>query len=246
MKKIFLIIALAVLGVGNCHMNAQKEQGFFSRLSVGISASTMGVGIDASTTLNRHFMLRAGVEIMPGFTFDSDVEMVGGEDIYSMDVNLKGDLKRTQYNLLLNIYPSKRSSFFICGGAYWGGDKLLKIEGQSQELKDMYTQYGDAAGVVIGDFKLPVDANGCVSAGIKVSNFRPYLGIGGGRAVPHKRIGFMYEIGLQFHGSPKVYSNTGEVIELKEDWDTDDSFSDLLDKLNVYPVIKFRLCGRIF
>ena len=206
----------------------------------------MGVGIDASTTLNRHFMLRAGVDIMPGITFDSDVEMIDGEDIYSMDVNLKGDLKRTQYNLLLNIYPSKRSSFFICGGAYWGGDRFLKIEGQSQELKDMYTQYGDAAGVVIGDFKLPVDANGCVSAGIKVSNFRPYLGIGSGRAVPHKRIGFMYEIGLQFHGSPKVYSNTGEVIELKEDLDTDDSFSELLDKLNVYPVIKFRLCGRIF
>ena len=42
----------------------------------------------------------------------------------------------------------------------------------------------------------------------------------------------MFELGVQFHGTPEVYA--------------DNEFSDIIDKLTVYPVLKFRLSGRIF
>ena len=47
-----------------------------------------------------------------------------------------------------------------------------------------------------------MDNNGNVSGGLKVSGFRPYLGLGFGRAVPKKRVGVMFELGVQFHGKP--------------------------------------------
>ncbi len=249
MKKLLLIVALATIGAWSMQMRAQKEQGLFNRLSVGVSASTMGIGVDASTTLNRYFMLRAGIDIMPGITFDTDVDVdvpSGSNSTSETTVNLEGALKRTQASLLLSVYPFKRSSFFITGGAYFGGDKLVKIKGHSPELQDLYDRYGEQAGIIIGDYKLPIDENGNVSGGIKVSGFRPYLGLGLGRAVPHKRLGFMFELGVQFHGTPKVYSDTGNMDDLLGQTNTDDEFSDILDKLSVYPVLKFRLCGRIF
>lgn len=250
MNKVFLVLALILASVCTMQVKAQKEQGLFNRLSVGVSASTLGIGIDASTTFNRYLMLRAGVDIMPGITIDTDVDVdldvaaLGSST--SSQVNVEGGLQRTQASLLLNVYPFKRSSFFVTGGAYFGGSKLVKIKGHSQELKELYDQYGDQVGIIIGDYKLPIDENGNVAGGLKVNGFRPYLGLGFGRAVPHKRVGFMFELGVQFHGTPKVYSDTGDIDDLLKQTDEDDDFTKIIDKLKVYPVLKFRICGRIF
>ena len=70
------------------------------------------------------------------------------------------------------------------------------------------------------------------------------MGLGFGRAVPRKRLGFMVEMGVQFHGTPDVYSNSGTMDEATID--TDDTFTKVIDKLKVYPVLKFTLTGRIF
>ena len=54
----------------------------------------------------------------------------------------------------------------------------------------------------------------------------------------------MFEMGVQFHNTPKVYTNNGDLSDLTEEADND--FTDIIDKLTVYPVLKFRLCGKIF
>lgn len=165
-------------------------------------------------------------------------------DTYSMDV--KGSLKRTSGQLLVNVYPFPHaSSFFVAAGAYFGGSSLVKIEGHSDKLKDLIAQ-GESAGIVIGDYTIPVDNNGNVSGGLKVSGFRPYLGLGFGRAVPKKRVGVMFELGVQFHGKPEVYTDSGDVKDLLNEIDEDDTFTKIMDKLTVYPVMKIRICGRIF
>ena len=139
----------------------------------------------------------------------------------------------------------KKSSFFLTAGAYFGGGTLLKINGHSDELKELVAEAGKA-GVVIGDYTIPVDKNGNVSGGLKVSSFRPYVGLGFGRAVPKKRLGVMFELGVQFQGKPDVYTDYGNIGNLLAEADPDDTFSKIVDKLTVYPVMKIRLCGRIF
>lgn len=123
---------------------------------------------------------------MPGFSYSDEVDASvlnsATEQVYA-PINVEGSLARTTGALLLNVYPFKSSSFFVCGGAYFGGAKFIKIEGHSDELQQLVTE-GKEAGIEIGDYFIPVDKNGNVNGGLKVNSFRPYLGLGFGRAVP--------------------------------------------------------------
>ena len=78
-----------------------------------------------------------------------------------------------------------------------------------------------------------------------MSGFRPYLGLGFGRSVPHKRIGCQVDLGVQFWGTPKVYVN-GERLEADKVGDDLDDILSLVSRIKVFPVLNIRLVGRIF
>lgn len=245
MKKMIFLCAIMSIGMMCNHVSAQKELGIFNTLSVGVSAGTTGIGVDVATPVTPHFAIRGGVSFMPGIKISTDVDVdLTDADLgsYPTYLDLKGSMSRASGDLLVNYYPFLSSSFFVTAGAYFGGSKLVKIDGHSDKLKE-YVDMGGNAGIVIGDQTIPVDKNGNVAGGLKVSGFRPYVGVGFGRAVPKKRLGVMFELGVQFHGTPKVYTSAGELGNALGDGD--DSFTKIMDKLTVYPVMKIRFCGRL-
>jgi hypothetical protein len=101
---------------------------------------------------------------------------------------------------------------------------------------------------------------------MRVNGFRPYLGVGFGRAIPSKhRVGVQFDLGVQFWGKPKVMghlmyfdSNEGDFVTRYEDVNTNritnmkDDYQDIKDiiqdvkKIYVYPVLNIRINGRIF
>lgn len=245
MKKFILGLALLMSCAATQTVSAQIEGKYFNSLAIGVSAGTTGWGIDLATPIGSHFALRAGMEFMPDFSLNETVDAIepNSDNLIFGEMDVKGSIKRTQGSVLLNIYPFKHASFFVCGGAYFGGDKIITLQGHSDELKQLIAQ-GQSLGIEIGDYAIPVDKNGDASGGIKTASFRPYVGIGFGRAVPHKRIGFMYEMGVQFHKTPVVYTDNGNLGTLV--YEAENDFTDILNTLTVYPVIKFRLCGRLF
>lgn len=245
MKRIILLCALIAMSAISLSVSAQKELGIFNTLSVGVSAGTTGIGVDVATPVTPHFAIRGGVSFMPGIKISTDVDVdltdpnLGS---YPTNLDLEGSMSRASGDLLVNYYPFLSSSFFVTAGAYFGGSKLVKLDGHSDELKE-YVNKGGNAGIVIGDQTIPVDKNGHIAGGLKVSGFRPYIGVGFGRAVPKKRLGVMFELGVQFHGTPKVYTSAGELGNAMGDGD--DTFTKIIDKLTVYPVMKIRFCGRL-
>lgn len=252
MKKLFLFIMVCLsLSSIQAQIKQEKEFGFFNSLAIGANVGTTGWGIDVATPLGNHLALRAGFTIMPNFSYSDDVDVsINYTSSYIPDgqipatIEVEGTMGRTAGEILLNYYPFKRSSFFLTGGAVFGGDKVIKVKGHSDELAQ-YQDLAGKAGIEIGDYTIPVDQNGNVSGGIKVSSFRPYIGLGFGRIVPkNKRVGFLFELGVQVHGTPEVYTDYGKLGDLLEE--ADNEFSDILDKINVYPVLRFRLCGKIF
>ena len=249
-RTLSCVVLLVFFSTTMSNVMAQKELGVFNSLAVGIGVGTTGIDVNLATPITSYFDLRGGFSIMPNFSMstdvdvDVDVEAVEGVNVPST-IEMEGGIKRVSGELLVNYYPFKKGSFFLTAGAYFGGGTLLKINGHSDELKNLVAEAGKA-GVVIGDYTIPVDKNGNVSGGLKVSNFRPYVGLGFGRAVPKKRLGMMFELGVQFHGKPDVYTDYGNVGNLLDEIDPDDTFSKVMDKLTVYPVMKIRLCGRIF
>lgn len=249
MKKLLFLCTLVSM-FATCNLvSAQKELGIFNSLSVGVGVGLTGVDVEVATPITPFLALRGGVSIMPNFSLTTgvDVEVDAPAEVsVPSEIDLTGSMKRTSGQVILNVYPIPHlSSFFVGVGAYFGGSKLVTIEGHSDELKDLIAQ-GQDAGIAIGDYMLPVDQDGNVSGGLKVSGFRPYLGLGFGRAVPKKRLSVMFELGVQFHGRPEVYTDYGNVNDLLSEIDNDDTFTEIIDKLTVYPVMKLRLCGKIF
>ena len=255
--KLFALVCALVASVSLSSASAQSDNGvkmgLFNHLAVGVNASTLGYGFDVALPVTPYLALRGGLEIMPSIKFDTDVDAdldFSGYGSYSTSINLEGDTKRTQSYLIANIYPFKRSSFFLAAGAYFGGAKIVGAKGQADdELVRLLQQYPNlAGGVVIGDYTIPVERDGSVSGSIEVKKFRPYFGLGFGRSVPYRRVGFSFELGVQLHGTPEVKDKNGAINfrDLINDAEAEDDFSEIVDKLTIYPVIKFRLTGRIF
>ena len=217
MKKLLLFCLLLFISAESIQTAAQesketkKEQGIFNSVAVGLGVGTTGINIDVASPIGNHFALRGEVNIMPGFSYSDEVDASvlnsATEQVYA-PINVEGSLARTTGALLLNVYPFKSSSFFVCGGAYFGGAKFIKIEGHSDELQQLVTE-GKEAGIEIGDYFIPVDKNGNVNG-----------------------------------GTPEVYADNAELTAINTV--ADNEFSDIIDKLTVYPVLKFRLSGRIF
>lgn len=247
-KTVFTILAaLALLMPGTA-----AAQDLFNHLAVNAHVATTGVGVELSTPITKFITMRAGVTCMPGFSFNANVDgqyYVNGES-NDFTVNLDANLKRTQGSVIFNVYPLAKakvcSSFFLAAGLYFGGDKLVKIKGHSDEIANDLKQLNGANPYIeLGDYKLPVDANGNVKGGLKVQKVRPYVGLGFGRYVPKKRISVTGELGVQFHGHIKPYTSEGEIEAFDELTEKDD-WKKVMDKLTVYPMLKIVISGRIF
>lgn len=238
--SLFLICMMATPAL------AQKELGLFNSVSIGTGVSTAGIDVNLAVPMGSHFALRGGLSFMPNITFNTDVNaditMANGNKNYN--VELEGQLKRTTGNVLFNYYPFKKKTFFLTTGAYFGGSSLLAIQGHSDQVANDIQEAGQA-GIVIGDQEIPFDKQGNVAGGLDVKNFRPYVGLGFGRAVPKKRLGFLFELGVQFHGTPELYTDNGTLSTAGLE-NNDDTFTKVIDKLTVYPMMKFNLYFRTF
>lgn len=244
-----LIIAIIILA-GSLQADAQENQkksifGIANRVGLGVGAGTEGIGIDVATPLSRYVHASFGVNIMPDIkintTATATIEELGQDE----EIDITGGIGRTTFNLKFDCYPfPNSSSFFVTAGFSFGGDKIIKITGHSDELAALVAQ-GKDAGIEIGEYNIPVDENGGVNGGVKVKNFRPYLGLGFGRMIPKKRVAVRFEMGAQFQGKPVIYADGVGDLQKVVGQDPDDDISKILDYVKVYPVIKLSIRGRI-
>jgi len=200
----------------------------------------------------------------------------GGNLPNKMDV--QGKLNNTTWHFLIDVYPfGGKSSFHATVGAYFGPSDIVTVYNKEQGFLQPIVAYNEALinaaqypdvqtvvnrynlkmiGAELGDYFLtpnPVD-KGDVEAMAKVNSFRPYLGIGFGRAVPKGRVGCQFDLGVQFWGKPEItvptYNKTAKTYQMEKidaDRAGDDAGKVLktISKISVYPVLNFRVIGRI-
>lgn len=238
-------------------MAQEKGNSLGKHWAVGLGVGTTGISVDLATTLNQHLQFRAGMEFFPeAAKYNTDMEMtaVGRPTVpFPEQIGVEGKLTMRNLSALIDLYPSKHSSFHFTVGAGFGREEL--IEGVNTdhftELKvvhnyNMATSSQDQIGVEMGDYLLTPDADGKVYAAVRAQKVKPYAGIGFGRAVPKKnRLGFMFELGCYYLGEPKVFCNDHQLTKGDIGGDGEELL-DIISKIPVYPVLKFRLCRRIF
>lgn len=263
LKSLLVVLLALVVSLG---AKAQEDKNLFNHLSVGVNAGTPGIGLDVAMPIGNYVQVRAGFATFPTIKVKTDFDIDlpeearnflhanGYTDIDNVEVEAKVGF--TNGKLLFDVYPFKKSSFHLTVGAYFGSSDIVKLYNRENALLKGVAEFNtlvdrnqypgvDKVGVELGDYLLTPNDEGNVEAKIKTASFKPYVGIGFGRAVPKKRLGFMTEIGCQFWGSPKVYCFDHQLTEQDVDGE-DGGIIKTLSKVKVYPTISFRLCGRIF
>ncbi len=184
-------------------------------------------------------------------------------------IEVQGKTSMTTGHILFDIHPFK-TGFRITAGAYFGGSEIISVYNKepgsmaniaayNAKLADgsLQTSVGgqqlplsqfSKVGVALGDYFLSPKSDGSMDATLEVSSFRPYLGIGFGHAVPKKRLGVQFDLGVQFWGSPKVYLDGDNGRDQLTEEDADGDGGDViktLSKITVYPSMTLRITGRI-
>lgn len=178
-------------------------------------------------------------------------------------VDIRVKPKLTAAHLLIDYYPfSRRSSFHLSTGFHLGTGTVIDIHNRHESSMIPITMWNNAVanpetqtvveeydlqpiGLLLGDYFIAPDEKGNIDARIRVSGFRPYLGLGFGRAVPRRRIGCQFDLGVQFWGSPRVVVN-GEALQPDRVGDQLDDILSIVSRIKVFPVLTFRLVGRVF
>ena len=268
MKHLFFIALAAIFGIQTSQAQEQEiEYGLFNHLSAGVSVGTDGIGLEVASPITNFLSVRLGYSFLPikytgNFDFDSDEAFLRKEDGsgYYDNVDVEGKLHMGDLKLLFDLYPSKKSSFRFTAGAYIGNSKLVTAKSTNEFINKRYWgNSGPELGKGLKNYTIVSDENGVINADLKTNSFKPYLGIGFGRAIPKNRLSVSFDLGVQFWGTPSLWTNIDingdpryrkiekDRILSDQDWveDLKDGL-DIMEKVIAYPVLSLRLNGRIF
>lgn len=228
--------------------SAQTDFRILNHLSVGAEVGTMGWGVDVSMPITPFVDVQAGFCMLPKVSFNTSLGLNRPYGDYG-DIPVKGESLMKNGKLLVNVMPIPLlSSFHITAGVYIGPEEIMGLYNKETLLPiaEYNTQYpDDRIGLALGDYLLEPDGNGHVNGKLKVNLAKPYIGLGFGRGVPKRRIGFKFDIGCVFWGKPTVYCNDNKVLNTDINGKGDEAMR-IITKFKFYPVLNFRLCGRIF
>ncbi len=220
MKKLFLILTLPVA------MLLLLPGGIFAqdmKLGMAIKASTMGPGGDLVLQFHKRMDVRLGIDM-----FDYSRTFSFDEDDIEYDAHAK--IETGSYTALFDYYIAK--GFFVALGA---GINNFNINIKGEPTEDV--EWGDVIidKEKIGDFEFGIEP------GLKLS---PYFGIGFGHALSaNKLVGFAFEIGSYYMGSPDVSIEATGLLSptAMEEYGQEALFESQLSSYGFYPVLKFSL-----
>ena len=229
----------------------------FSNVAVGVNAGLAGFGASVATPLCNYVSVRAGYSTLPiSYTYTCedfilDIPQLSDylEYLPDISVDLNAKLKMNTGHVLFDFVPFRHgnSSFFIAAGLYFGSGKLLTVNGQFDPqtiatLREAGLAPEDLV-IDVGDTHVRMNEDGSVAADLKVRSVRPYVGLGFGRAIPKRRVGFRFELGAMFHGTPKIVSDN--VTNLDTDNGDLSKVNKILKNFKVYPQLNFQVTVRL-
>jgi len=213
------IIAIAIF------LFAFSTTGYAQSNSLGLKASTLGLGLEAEKSFLDSIGGRIGVNY---FTYSYS----GTED----DIEYDFDLNLMSLSALLDWHPFQ-GSFRISGGAIYNNNDLEANAKKSATLKIGDSTYTEAQ---IGTLKGKVDFN----------DVAPYLGLGLDTSFgKDKSFGFLFELGAVFQGSPQVDLSADGPIASNATFQSnlakeEEKLQSALDNFEIYPVLAVGLSYR--
>lgn len=177
-RPVRLLAALACAAALPTVAHAQAA----GRFALGVGGGTNGGSVDASFSLDRHFVVRA-----QGAFIDFD------HDFKSSDVTYTGRFRHNTGAALLDVHPFA-NPFFVNAGVV-AGQRKVKVDARP-----------DAGTTVrIDGVRLPADQVGTITGDIDFGSTRPFAGLGFDNTFTHPgHWGFRAAAGVIFGQEPSV------------------------------------------
>ncbi len=212
MKKIlYILIAFGITSnvFGQSSASEQEppilKQHQYGSNSISLQFGTMGFGgeIAQALKLDNSLNLRLGASYFDVSMFVTPPITVSlGDDASELDISPK--VKSLLFEALLDYHPFKKRSFkLVAGLAYGTGDSEVMAE---PTVKTGTFKFAS-------DFEIDAQDFGKANFSVSGNAIRPYVGIGLGRAIPKRRIGFGFELGTYYSGSPKLALDRSGIVE---------------------------------
>ncbi|MCC0176129.1 hypothetical protein I4641_03930 [Waterburya agarophytonicola K14] len=194
--------------------------------------STLGLGGHVVRKIIPQINARVGINTF-GFGFEIE------DDSSDISANYDVDLSLFNVSTIADIHPFKSSGFKLSGGLIFGSNDIEGTATVDEQIE-------------VGDVIFNADELGSVDVDIEVTrDVAPYLGIGWGNAVAaNKGLGFWFNLGVMFGGSPEievtpnVNQNLPEAqraeVEARVNEEIDDEVAEIEDDLafiDIYPVV---------
>lgn len=254
LRMITLLLIISVLGYAQKN---EEKRVFMDQLNVAINASTMGFGVEVATPINNYFNLRAGYGT---FSLSENLAIgISDEEIYkllSYDPSYEATINASfnHGRVLVDFTPVKRGFFHITTG-FFVGETKIKSNGFLVNPKTGFPAVNDLPNgsswpeLSFDKYYLEIGERGDIPVSIKFGNtIKPYFGLGLGRAVTNKRIGFKFELGILYQGEYKLYQNNRK-ISLDFSGENDNTLNNVQSVtklLEWWPMLNFQLSYRVF
>ena len=257
MKRIITLCLALVIFASSAFAGGPEytPRKFLSNLGISATASTSGFGFSVATPLSKRLTLRGGYMFSPlsfGYTYDEfePIDVLGLTSVNVPDLDLTANLQSGNGNVMIDWAPFRKGTgtFFISAGLVFGASNIIEIDGQfdmSDPNIQTLIQHNllETIEVEVGDQKVRANADGSLAAALKVNGVRPYVGLGWGRAIPKRRLGFRFEAGALFLGKSEIVSDN--LINSSESKDMSE-INEFLSDVAVLPQISFSLTYRLF
>lgn len=196
---------------------------YAKNLSIGIKASTLGAGPEVEVSFLDFLGVRSGYNYW-------DYSYSGKKD----DINYDFDLKLKSVPIFLDIHPFK-GSFRLTGGILYNRNRVDAVATTSDTYEIGNRTYtGSDLGRLNGEFTF--------------NKTSPYAGLGWDTSFGRDKVlGFVFDLGVVFSGSPKVNLYADGPItdpsnplynQFQQDMETEEkNLQDDLDTFKYYPVI---------
>lgn len=206
-------------------IKANHFLGYDGRGALAINLSTVGIGIEYAHNINKHLNARLRLNLLQISNLEQAMELGGAPTFITANV----DIFNT--DLLLEYLPFSNKNFkLVVGGSFISSGKA-----------DINIAYNEA--IKYGDIVIEPEDIGDMTIGVDYAGFAPYMGLGWGRAVPRKNVGFGIEIGTYYVGSPDVSLAATNMLA-----DTSQEEGQLQENMNDYkwfPFLNLRLAFRL-
>lgn len=225
------------------HAKPVYAGGLLENFGLGVKAGTTGIGGDLNVSLHPNIKARLGFAYLwysylpDGLTATVTDPRNSSEREMGLD---KIKLSFPNVNLLVDFFPMRLGVFHFTLGVFFGQNKISAMGHVPADLPRF----------VIADYGIIPNSDGSVSADLNIGNtVKPYFGIGLGRTIPKRRVGFKFELGAIYQGKNLNLASKNLdpalVADANAAMDGEDIITTAETYLQLWPVMAFTLTFRI-